>query len=49
MGRSAQADSLIGSLRVNDAKIRGELGWIPPYTLEQGLRATADWYHQHLD
>lgn len=44
LGRGAQMDRLFGSLRVNDQKIRGELGWAPPYSLEQGLRATADWY-----
>jgi UDP-N-acetyl-alpha-D-quinovosamine dehydrogenase len=46
LGRSAQIDKLFGSLRVNDAKLRSELDWVPPYTLEQGLRATAAWYHQ---
>lgn len=44
LGRSDRVDRLFGSLLVSDAKIRGELGWIPPYSLEQGLRATADWY-----
>jgi len=44
LGRSAQIDRLFGSLRVSDAKLRDELGWAPPYKLEQGLRATADWY-----
>lgn len=44
LGRSDQADKLYGPLRVSDAKIRSELGWIPPYTLEQGLHATAEWY-----
>jgi nucleoside-diphosphate-sugar epimerase len=43
-GRAEQVDRLFGSLRVNDQKIRGELAWVPPYTLEQGMRATADWY-----
>ncbi|MFZ2540217.1 MAG: SDR family oxidoreductase [Gallionella sp.] len=47
LGRSDQLDSLFGSLRVSDAKIRRELGWVPPYTLEQGLRATAAWYFAH--
>ena len=47
LGRSAQVDRLFGSLRVSDAKIRAELGWVPPYTLAQGLRATADWYFSH--
>lgn len=44
LGRSAQVDQLFGSLRVSDAKLRSELGWVPPYTLDQGLHATADWY-----
>ena len=44
LGRSEQVVRLFGSLRVSDAKIRRELGWAAPYTLEQGLRATADWY-----
>ncbi len=43
-GRSSQIDRLLGSLRVSSEKIRGELSWSPPYTLEQGLRATAEWY-----
>jgi nucleoside-diphosphate-sugar epimerase len=48
LGRAEQMDRLFGSLRVNDQKIRGELGWVPPYSMEQGLRATVDWYRsQH--
>lgn len=44
LGRAEQVDSLFGSLRVNDDKLREELAWTPPYSMEQGLRATADWY-----
>lgn len=44
LGRAEQVDRLFGSLRVNDQKIRGELGWVPPYSMEQGLLATAEWY-----
>lgn len=40
-GRSAQVDRLLSSLRVNDDKIRHELGWVPLYTLNQGLRAAS--------
>jgi nucleoside-diphosphate-sugar epimerase len=48
LGRAEQMDRLFGSLRVNDEKLRRELGWTAPYSLEQGLRATADWYrNQH--
>jgi nucleoside-diphosphate-sugar epimerase len=43
-GRSDQMDKLFGSLLVSDGKIRRELGWAPPYTLDAGLRATAEWY-----
>lgn len=44
LGRAEQMDRLFGSLRVSDKKIRDELGWQPRYSLEDGLRATADWY-----
>lgn len=43
-GKGKQFERLLGSLRVDSSKIRRELNWTPPYTLEQGLRATADWY-----
>lgn len=46
LGRSAQVDRLFGALQVNHQKICNELGWHPPFTLEQGLRATADWYNR---
>lgn len=45
-GRSDQIERLSSSLRVDSGKIRRELNWTPPYTLEQGLRATADWYRR---
>jgi nucleoside-diphosphate-sugar epimerase len=32
------------SLEVDDAVLRRELGWRPPFSLEEGLRATAAWY-----
>jgi len=34
----------LGSLQVDSGKIRRELGWTLPFTLEQGLQATADWH-----
>lgn len=43
-GKGAQADRLLGSLRVDSGKIRGQLEWMPPHTLQQGLQATAEWY-----
>ncbi len=43
-GKGAQADRLLGSLRVDSGKIRSQLEWMPPHTLQQGLQATAEWY-----
>lgn len=43
LGRSAAVDRLTQSLEIDSSKIRNELGWRPPYTMEQGLQATADW------
>jgi len=36
---------LRASLAVDDSLIRERLGWRPLFTLEQGLAATAAWYH----
>jgi nucleoside-diphosphate-sugar epimerase len=46
LGKSAQMGRLFGSLQVNNQKIRSELNWHPPFTLQQGLEATADWYNR---
>lgn len=40
------ADRLLGSLQVDSNKIRQMLDWKPPYTVDQGLQATADWFKQ---
>ena len=37
-------DKLKGSLVVDDAALREELGWKPPFSFEEGLSATAAWY-----
>jgi nucleoside-diphosphate-sugar epimerase len=44
LGKGAALDRLMGSLMVDISKIRKELDWEPPYTLEQGLKETANWY-----
>ncbi len=31
------------------SKIRNELGWMPRHDIESGLRATVEWYFNHLD
>ncbi len=43
-GRSAIIEPLTGSRRIDDSRIRRELGWRPSYTLDQGLAATAAWF-----
>lgn len=44
LGKRAAVARLTGSLFVDSSAIRSRLGWVPPYTLQQGLAATvADW------
>jgi nucleoside-diphosphate-sugar epimerase len=42
--RSNQVSRLVGSLRVDTSKIRNELGWIPPFSAQQGLHATGEYF-----
>jgi len=43
-GKSNEVERLVMSLTVDISKIRRELEWKPPYTMENGLRVTAKWY-----
>ena len=43
-GRREQVARLVDSLVVDDAAIRRELGWRPPFSTAEGLRDTADAY-----
>lgn len=43
-GKSDEIERLSGSLQIDSAKIRRELNWTPPFTMEQGIRTTADWF-----
>jgi len=40
LGRGAMAERLLGSLTVDTGKIHSLLGWTPPSSLQDGLRAT---------
>lgn len=40
LGKSDQVGRLLGSLRVDSSKIRRELGWVPPFSVDDGLKAT---------
>jgi nucleoside-diphosphate-sugar epimerase len=46
-GKKTAVQRLAGSLAVDSSKIRQELGWVPPFTMEEGLKETAEWFKKH--
>jgi UDP-glucose 4-epimerase len=44
IGRTAYATRLLDSLEVDALRFRTVTGWKPPYSLDQGLAATAAWW-----
>ena len=44
VGKRAMIDRLVGSLQVNSSKIRTELDWHPPFTVDAGFSETAAWF-----
>ncbi|HMK86239.1 MAG TPA: NAD-dependent epimerase/dehydratase family protein [Steroidobacteraceae bacterium] len=43
-GRREEVERLCGSLTVDISSTRGELGWSPPLTVDEGLARTVHWY-----
>jgi nucleoside-diphosphate-sugar epimerase len=43
-GKGGEIARLTGSLRLDISKIKTELGWNPPYTMEEGIEETVKWY-----
>lgn len=43
-GRQETMARMLDSLVVDDGKIRHRLGWTPPFTMAEGLEATAAWF-----
>ncbi len=43
-GKADAVERLVGSLTIDSSKIRRELGWKPPFSMEQGLKETAEWF-----
>ncbi|MEO6421664.1 MAG: SDR family oxidoreductase [Candidatus Nitrotoga sp.] len=41
-GQTNQIERLLSSLQVDSGKIRHDLNWVPPYTLQHGLQVTAE-------
>ena len=39
-GKADQLERLVGSLQVDSSKVRHELGWVPPYSLQHCLGKT---------
>lgn len=44
LGRQAVVERLTQSLVVSNKKIVTQLGWRPPFTIDEGLHLTAEWY-----
>jgi UDP-glucose 4-epimerase len=44
LGQGKVCERLCGSLRVDSAKARRLLGWVPPLSVDDELRLIADWY-----
>ncbi len=44
LGKGATGDRILGSLQVDSSKIRNNLNWTPPYTVDEGLQITANWF-----
>ena len=42
-GKQATITRLTGSLQIDDSDFRRDLGWSPPYTIEEGLKQTVVW------
>jgi len=44
LGKTSAIGRLLGSLAVDTSKIQHELDWKAPFTMEQGLKETAEWF-----
>jgi nucleoside-diphosphate-sugar epimerase len=43
-GKGDAVERLVSSLTIDSSKIRRELGWKPPYTMEQGMKEAGEWF-----
>ena len=46
VGRADEVGRLLDSLEIDDRMLRRELAWSPPYSVAEGLRMTAHWFHE---
>ena len=47
-GKSAEIERLTCSLEIDSSKIMNKLGWIPPFSLEDGFEKTVLWFQKRL-
>lgn len=44
VGQRGAVERLTGSLQIDASKIRRELGWLPPWSVDQGIDETVAWF-----
>jgi nucleoside-diphosphate-sugar epimerase len=44
LGQADVMGRLTGSLQADSSHIRETIGWVPPHSMEDGIKSTADWY-----
>ncbi len=49
LGLGREISRLTGSLEVDDSRIRAELNWQPPVSVEDGLQSTVAWFLKDLN
>jgi nucleoside-diphosphate-sugar epimerase len=47
LGKGRQAERLLGSLAADSSSMRRDLGWSPPFSMDEGLLKTVQWYRDH--
>lgn len=48
LGKRAAAQRLLGNLTVSPQALHEDLDWEPPYSMQVGMKETADWYMQQV-
>lgn len=48
-GKTAEMDRLLGSLQVDANRFCHDTGWAPPFSMQQGIDQTVEWYRGALE
>jgi len=43
-GKQSEIERLTSSLFIDRSKISSILGWLPPFSMEEGIRHTVEWF-----